>query len=83
MTTNITWVDVPDYEQYYEISSAGQVRTKFREIKNTDGEVMTIVEPKLLEIRKDSETQKSVVFLHDGSKYTKHFLEDLMKQSFR
>lgn len=76
------WVPIPGYESVYEISKDGQLKLTAREVKDSSGKVIAKVEEKLLEPFDDQDTHKRSIILHDGSKYGKYAVEDLVKLAF-
>ena len=79
--SKIRWVPVVNYEGRYEISTAGEVRVKARDILDKNGEYVTTLKPEILKIQKDQESNKPYVILHDGTSYQKEFLEDILDRS--
>ena len=76
--SEIKWLDVPGYEAYYEVSSAGEVRSKPRDIKDKDGKVIRSLGSSLVQIHKTSTHPKPYVILHDGTRYNNVTLESIM-----
>ena len=81
--SKIKWVDVPRYETRYEISTAGEVRTKSRDIKDSQGTLVRTIESTLVPIRKTTQTPRPYVVLHDGCRYHKEDLENLLEETFK
>ena len=77
----IKWLPVIGYEERYEISSAGEVRVKARDIFDKDGSFVTALDSKLIEIQRDKETKRPYVILYNGTSYQKEDLELLMDKS--
>ena len=80
--SSIRWIPVAGYEAGYEISSAGEVRVKARDILDKDGSVITRLDAKLVEIQRDKDTNRPYVILHDGKSYQKEDLEMLLNKSY-
>ena len=78
-----TWFDLPGYEDKYEISTSSEVRIKSRDIIGKDGQYITTLDSKILDIKTDAETLKPYVILHDGTSYQKKFLEDILNESVK
>ncbi len=77
-----TWVPVFKYENLYEISSKGRVRSKRQEIKDKTGNLVRGVEPFFGEIKKTDQTPYPYVVLTDGKKYHKENVKYLLDESF-
>ena len=75
------WVPLFGYEDKYEISSNGEVRVKSRNILDKDGNILSTLKSTNLQIKANLDNTKYVI-LHDGSKYRKENVEDLIRQSF-
>lgn len=80
--TDEIWVDIPDYEDKYQISSNGNVKLKARDILDAEGKVLTQIPESLLEIRNTEHDPYPHVVLHNGTTYVKASIESLKHSAF-
>jgi len=76
------WIEIPGYENYYEISSKRNIRTKSKTIYDNDGNVLSVINSSPVQIKSSKDSGEKYVLLRTQSKYKKEFLKDLMHISF-
>lgn len=73
-----TWFELPGYEDKYQISNNKEIRIKSRDILDSDGTVLKHLDSIPVPIKKDSMNNLDYVVLHNGSKYVKVYIDDLV-----
>lgn len=76
------WVDVPNYEGKYQISSEGVVKLKAREILDNDGRILTAIPETIVEVRNTEHDPYPHVVLHDGHQYHREKIDTLLQKAF-
>ena len=78
---DVQWVPIPGYEDKYQISEAGDIRTKPRDIIDSDGTVITSLKSTPINIYRPGDSTPYAI-LHDGQKYNKVTLQILLNSAF-
>ena len=73
------WVPFPGFEDRYEISNQGEVRSKHRDIRDKFGKLIRTVPPFLEKIHTDSETDRDYVIIYD-TKYHKRYIDEALEE---
>lgn len=82
MLNDIKWVPVYGYEDLYEISNEGQIRTKPRNVIDNEGNVVYSVGNQLITIHINSDLKEKYAILWVNNTYNKEYINDLLAKSF-
>lgn len=73
------WVDLPGYEDLYQISNTGKIKSKPRDIKDSNGNIIRSLGECIVQVHKTSTHPRPYVILHDGTRYKNEVVADLLK----